>query len=108
LKKFRDCMNGQWGWNRAAKKCGSSGGHVGQSGSKVGLSGCKVDHHGLLFPRGPCALTGIVFFFPSLLFPSSPPLAYPFLGRLEIVLGSYVISLKSFNIIVIIIRILIK
>ena len=67
---FIDCMNGQWGWNHAAKKCSSSGGHVGQSRSEVGLSRCKVDHHSLLFPRGPCALASIVFFFPSILFPS--------------------------------------
>jgi len=44
--------------------------HVGQFGSEIGLSGCKVDHHGLLFPRGPCAPAIIGFFFPSLLFPS--------------------------------------
>jgi len=27
----------------------------GQFGSEVGLSRCKIDHHGLLFPIGPCA-----------------------------------------------------
>jgi len=42
-------MNDQWGWNRIAKKCGSSWGHVGQSGSEVGLSRCKVDHHEFFF-----------------------------------------------------------
>ncbi|RHN73433.1 hypothetical protein MtrunA17_Chr2g0298421 [Medicago truncatula] len=65
-------MNGQWEWNRAAKKCGSSRGHVGQSGCEVGMSECHIDDHGLLFPRGSCALASIGFFFPSPLFP--PPL----------------------------------
>ena len=39
----------------------------GQSGSEVSLSECKFDHHGLLFPRGPCAPASIGFFFPFVL-----------------------------------------
>jgi len=46
----------------------------GQSRFEVGLSGCKFDHHGLLFPKGPCAPANIGFFFPSPLFPLMFPL----------------------------------
>jgi len=43
-------MNGQRGRQRAAKKHGLSGCHVGLSGSEVGLFGCKVDHQSLFRP----------------------------------------------------------
>jgi len=73
----------------------------GQPGCEVGLSGYHIDHHGLLFPRGPCASANIVFFFP----PSSfLPLLWSHWYNsplpLRNSLGSYVISLNSFNIIV--------
>jgi len=75
----------------------------GVSGCHVGLSGYEIDHHGLLFPSCPCAPANVVFFCPSPLlslhqWPET--LVYLTPLPLEIVLGSYVISLKSFNIIV--------
>jgi hypothetical protein len=54
FKNFRDCMNGQWGWQHIAKKCGLFGCHV-------GLFGCKVDHQSLFRLRQKTYLTPIHF-----------------------------------------------
>jgi len=54
FKNFRDCTNGQWGWQRTAKKCGLSGCHV-------GLFGCKVDHQNLFRLKKETYITPVPF-----------------------------------------------